>query len=523
MSGVVIDRPVARARSRLRTLDVLDVVFAVTVVATVVAYTTRAHQFTYVGDDWRLALRGNSLGDYFQPYNNHLSIVPIAGYRLIYLVFGFRTYVALFLVGVISGAAIAVAAYLTVRSRVGTAPALVAGVALLWYPDNILLPAAFNHYLAMTAVFFCAWELSRDRPQSDLPLALGLSFALICSGVSVAGAAGCLTYVALTRPPARRWLAVVLPTAAWFAWWILISHRSHSALPLSFASQVAFVRTGIIHSFYGLVGGNPVLGTLLALAFVANLGWQLRRGPRHACHELAWTVGLVAWWVGLAQARGRLDSSLAFRYQLIGSSFVVLAFLPRRRIEPLPAWLTDRVTKCAAVLVGLLLIVANAPGIFPTIRHGVVSGGALRQVQIAASLGPKVVPDKVLISTGILSAMPASQYRQLIRRYGAPAGTTPADPDAAIVADGIGLTSVKGPPSTVCTPITGPISLGPASSIKMRAPADAPVVVELRRFGTTWATVASIPAGRGRRLDLPGLNSPVPWEVRATGACRLPD
>ena len=178
-----------RVQNRLRNVDVLDVVFAVAVVATVVAYTTRptcSPTWATTGD-WRC---GQLAGRLLPALQHHLSVVPIAGYRLIYLVFGFRTYVSLFLVGVISGAAIAVAAYLTVRSRVGTAPALVAGVALLWYPNNILLPAAFNHYLALTAVFFCACELRRYRPASDLPLALGLSFALICSGVSVAGAPG---------------------------------------------------------------------------------------------------------------------------------------------------------------------------------------------------------------------------------------------------------------------------------------------------------------------------------------------
>ena len=103
-------------------------------------YLVKANGLGFFADDWRLAQRGGSIGDYFQPYNDSLNVVPIAVYRSLYAVFGFHTAVPLRLVGVVSGAAVAVAMFLVVRARVGSVPALVVGATLLWYPDFLVHP-----------------------------------------------------------------------------------------------------------------------------------------------------------------------------------------------------------------------------------------------------------------------------------------------------------------------------------------------------------------------------------------------
>src|SRR5947209_2324486 len=103
-----------------------DAAFVLLVGATVVCLFVKGNGLGFFSDDWHLAQRGGSFGDYFEPYNGSLNVVPIAIYRALYAVFGFRTVVPLRLVGVLSGAAIAVALFLVVRARVGTGPALVA-------------------------------------------------------------------------------------------------------------------------------------------------------------------------------------------------------------------------------------------------------------------------------------------------------------------------------------------------------------------------------------------------------------
>lgn len=96
-----------------------DVVFAVAVVATFVCYFVKSRYVVLNGDDWATVPRGNTFVDYFKPYQQNLSVVPIAVYHFVFTVFGFRTYWPLRFAGLASHVAIAVAIYLIVRSRWG--------------------------------------------------------------------------------------------------------------------------------------------------------------------------------------------------------------------------------------------------------------------------------------------------------------------------------------------------------------------------------------------------------------------
>src|SRR5207245_10334244 len=156
-----------------------------------------------------------------------------------------------------------------------------------------------------------------------------LTFALCNSGIGVAGGVGVLTYVALARAPLSRWVGVVVPMAAWTTWWLFISPRT-SALDRSPSAMFDFIVEGIAASFRGLVFDNGVLAVVLAAAFVVTLCWRLRNGLRACRNEIAWTVALFAWWFALAYSRGAIVGAHAVRYDLAGSAFVVLAFLPTR-------------------------------------------------------------------------------------------------------------------------------------------------------------------------------------------------
>ncbi len=176
-----------------------DGAFALLVVGTIVCYLVKANSLGFLADDWRLAQRGGSIGDYFQPYNDTLNVVPIALYHSLYTVFGFQTAFPLRLLSVVSGAAVAVALFLAVRARVGSVVALVVGATFLWYPNFVVNPSAFDHYLALTAIILCVWLLTKDGVVADVSLAVAFAFALCTAGLAVAAGAGLLTYVLLAR------------------------------------------------------------------------------------------------------------------------------------------------------------------------------------------------------------------------------------------------------------------------------------------------------------------------------------
>ena len=83
----------SRARAALSTTKGRIEIFATAAFVAVVAvtipiYVSSLNGYAFRGDDWRLFQRGGSVGDYFEQYNQHLSVVPIGAYRLLLETFG---------------------------------------------------------------------------------------------------------------------------------------------------------------------------------------------------------------------------------------------------------------------------------------------------------------------------------------------------------------------------------------------------------------------------------------------------
>ena len=402
----------------------LDVAFALLAVSTIAYFVRETRNFSFRTDDWALAFRGGSFGDYFEPYNDHLAIVHISIYKALYEIWGFGTYLPLRAIAIGTIAAIAVGMYLLFRARVGAAIALVAGTSLLWYPQLQLSVPNFPLFLPVVAAIACAWILPKPRPAHDVALGLVLTLALCTSGTGASAAAGCLVYLAFTRPRLWRWVAVIVPTAAWALWWLTATETSSRQRPVTEVADP--ILTGIRDSFAGLAFGNVGLGTVLALAFVALLAWRLRRGPSACANELAWSAALVFWWAGLAISRtGSLDST--FRYEFVGSAFVLLACLPTKSTN-LPARLDWRALAVASILAAAVIVVVNKPGIDDTTLVFTYDNRLIRQALIAANQGPEVVPDQVPIYIGAFQPVTAAEYRSAVARYGDTGRNGPAEP-----------------------------------------------------------------------------------------------
>ena len=503
-------------------VSVADLACVVLVAGTIFCFIAKSSRYGLFADDWRLSERGQNLGDFFQAYNGNLSVVPIAVYRLVNSVFGFSSYLPLRVVGIVSGTLVGGAVFLLVRTRLGPVPALIAAASMSWYPGFVILPVAFNYYFALLATIYCAWLLTQKGGNADVPLVLTLSFALCCSGVGVAGAVGCLVYVALARAPLRRWLSVLVPTLAWGVWWLFVSTRDRGPHPRTFSQSLHFTRDGITGSFQGLVLDNRLLGVVLGILFLVNLGRALRRGPVIARHQLAWTAALCAWWIGLSYSRGLLASSDTVRYRFVGSAFVILAFLPAQRPSRL-LWKLRRVGIVAGLIVAGLVVYANHGGIFRDARALESQHRRVRQNLIVANLGPQIVPDRVLIPLGGYASLSAGEYRNLVVKFGTPPGTRPQQPDVALIAlGGYRFGIARGQRPGACVPLAGEAQVAPTSTTVLEASKE-DVVVQLRRFGHILVMIGRVPAGATATIDLPGLQATTPWTIAASGACMVRD
>jgi hypothetical protein len=501
-------------------LTAVDGAYGVLLLGTFVTYLRLTSGFFFWADDWQLARRGHSFNDYFEPYNEHLTLVPIAIYHVLLGIFGFHTYLPLRLVAIGSVAAISAAMFVLARARIGVPFAAILSVWLLWSPGFALFPGTFNHYLALAATILCAIVLTREGARADIGLAITLTFALCCSGVGAAAAVGCLTYAVLNRSPLRRFVAIAVPTAAWALWWLTRGRTSASDLVKrpTLGQTVHATSSGIVRSFETLAAGNRVLAAIIALLFVANLVWRVSQGARAASNAIAWIAALGAWWVGVAYSRGELVSLVAFRYEYVGAALLVLAFMPPSPVQWSSRALRSPGVAAAVLAVGVLIAFAYHGETFHDAHIQDAYGRLTKQQLVVANLGPAAVPDNVQYTLH-LGFVTAGQYRQLVHEYGRPFDTTTTAPDADIIRLGhIRLTPELRPGSVACAARPTVLAVPPDSNVVVRTGAQASRVA-VRRFGARFVPLGEVGANSSATITLPGLFSKTRWIVTVERGC----
>jgi hypothetical protein len=112
-------------------------------------------------------------------------------------------------------------------------------------------------------------------------------------------------------------------------------------------------------------------------------------------------------------------------------------------------------------------------------------------------------------------------FRELVHRYGAPSGTRPTRPDAALVA--LARLAPRHPSRLaggVCSAFSNPSEVAADARLRLGAPTE-DVAVRVRRFGDAWVRIGRIRKGTEAQINLAALLSTVPWQVSAPGACQV--
>ena len=321
----------ARAGSWLASHPV-EVVFALLLIVAF-AYELRITRGAYFfWDEWNLINQGGSLGGMFDPFHQALGFVIILHYRVLTELFGFD-YTPVRVVALIGFVSVSAAYFLTTRRQFGAPLAALLALPLLWVGRYVSTsPNELNHQLALLGAIVCAAALNRGR-RADWLLAAALAFALLSAGGGLAAAAACLVHNACTRAHLRRWLAVLAPTLLWGVWYLsFLGKVDLGPNAMSSAQALRFLRDLSYTPFDSVALGVTAIGVVLAVAFVAYAIWALTRGLDHGANVLAWSMGLVAWGVGLVNSRGLLADTVTFRYRYFALGMVLLAVVPRRPI-----------------------------------------------------------------------------------------------------------------------------------------------------------------------------------------------
>ena len=288
-------------RDSARAALVVFVVFALAMVPLLVHW---GDKWWFWADDWDfLATRtGGNLGDLFRAHYQHWVTLPVLAYRLLWVLFGIRSYLPYQLL-VIALHLTAAGLLRAVMRRAGVRPwmaTLVAGGFVLFGAGAENIVVAFQITFVGALVFGLAQLLLADHDgpvggRDALALLAGLA-GLMCSGVAI----GMVLIVGLAMLARRGWRIALLqtvPLAVAYAVWSLASpkgrgangYRSQTALQV-----VKFVGIGI-GSAFGRLAQVPFLGFVLVALLVAGLVVAIRAaGPRVGRGPLAVPLALLA-------------------------------------------------------------------------------------------------------------------------------------------------------------------------------------------------------------------------------------
>jgi hypothetical protein len=550
-----------RAELDLDRLALPGLAVAVLASGLLIYHLTRGSSFS--PDDWIWidTRRGNTVNTFLSPYNGHLSLVPIAIYRLMFAAFGIGSFapyrVLLLVIASLSG----IVLFEYARHRIGEFCALLVTTLLLFLGpgwNDIMQPFQIAWLIAVAAGVLALSLLDRRRTGTDIAACILILLSLSSTSVGVALAVGIAVDIALSR---RRWRDawVVAVPLALYAVWAVHYHPSEIHLSALTNAPINLVQTTAagVAGLVGLSGVTPTDVTGVSLTFGVPLlafaaaavilrtasGWDYTRWLSLA--------GALVTFSMLTTVVRYFQSPFSSRYMYVTCVLVALM-----AVELGSGIAVSRRAQIALGALTVIVVVAN----IAVLRSG---GSYFRQAgaQTDATLGAVELDRSTVTPTTPLTQLPlypitvvtAGQYFAAAHALGSPAYTTDqllragpaaqASADAQLTADGdvalapaTAAAAGSGVPAVVtaadgtvarsrgCVTFTpaASSSSGAASTVTVRVPAGAvsiatqgaPATVATRRFAPTFAALGTVRAGGAALVKVRGDAAPEPWYIQ---------
>ena len=515
--------------SRDRRWTIAAVAFAL-LAAVGLMYMGRGIGFWY--DEWSFLLtrRGWTADAFLQPHNEHIVVLPVLVYKLLFETVGLSSHWPYRMLPVILHAAIGVTVFLLARSRVGGPAALVAaGLVLvmgrtaqnlLWAFQIGFLGSVLGGLLAMLAI---------DRGR-QVAACIALVAAMLCSGLGIPFALGITAEQLAGRRYRSLWVPAV-PLGIYAVWWLGYG-RGTSHITADSASQAAEWATNTAAAAAGSLVGltidwGRVLLVLLVAALIIHVVRQQRGTPRLA----GLIVAAVSFWGLSGVLRSLTVDPSTSRYLTLGSIVILLVVVELLRGVPLTA---------RALVAGGLLVVFAGLCSLPALRgyakeQRVWSGlveAELGAVQLRGPGGPRTFP----VDQTYAPQLQAGPFLDAIRDEGSSPADTPSELAHAFNAERRQADRVLQSIALITAPATGTAPGNcvrlTASPVERTVPAGGLVLdgrghaaVQMRRFADDIVNpVTRVTVAGPTVLRFAPDRSPVPYRVRVSagdGVVRL--
>lgn len=493
----------------------------------------RGELFFY--DEWSFVLsrRGFDLDAFLAPHNNHLSIVPVSFYKLLFLVVGLDHYGVYRLMVLASHLTCVGLTYVYCRRRIGDLYALAPAAIILFFGlawQDFIWPFQIGFMMSLIGALSALLALDRRDSIGDRSACLALLVSLASSSVGVAFVVAVLLGLIWERESWKRlWIAAV-PLLLYVFW--IVTYSVQSSLKSSNADAVpGYVIDAASAAAGGLFGFGIGAGKVILAAFVLTVGIAVLRRRDVSARVATLAAAPLVFWVSVALSRAELGEPEASRYLYPGGLFLVLLAV---EISPrsIPRW---RWLVPVAVAVGIAVV--SAPG---SIKAGTGSLGQM-SAQVGVELGalelvgardPNFKPNPTL-----MPQVTAGPYLAAVDELGSPAYSLEEimrqDDTLRWLADDLMVRSLRVGLVTADRVPAGDdrcktldpkgrsahtdVEL-PASGLTVQQTHDASVEVRLRRFAKNFPTEPTSKLRRSGpvRLQVPADSLEDPWHARLT-------
>jgi hypothetical protein len=537
---------------------------------------------TFFADEWAWILdrRGPGLHTFLDPHNQHLSLIPVIVYKLLFATVGLRHYSPYRGVLIATHLLVVALIFVYAKTRAGGYLALVAAALILFFGpggDNILWPFQMAWLFAVAAGIGALLLLDRGDRLGDAGACVLLGVSLASAGPGLAVAVGLVVEVAQRRRWRDAWI-VAAPLALYAIWWIVYQQASLQRNSVLYITRFIYnAAAAAVSGLAGLLALDPAsggtsfrdYGPALLLIAVALLVWRLHSLGCIPPRALTLMAMILSFWLitGLGRSYVPVGGIVLAatgdedRYIYVGAVLIVLLVVELAR--------GSRPTLPVSVVVGVLAIAAISANIGVLRDHAAILRGAALQTE--SDLGTldltRAIVDPSFPSAGfIFQIVQARQYFAVEHSLGTPAAGAAqiaampdlvrAGADAQLIAiHRLALQPAPGPASgngaapTVDAAVGGTASSAGActtfrpapfsstaspSAIELPVPAGGlalrsaggPASVAIRRFSVQFQKLGIVAPAAWMTLRITPDLAPQPWHLQVTApgpvvACSL--
>jgi hypothetical protein len=528
---------------------------------------------TFYYDEWNFLMnrRDWTMDTFLEPHNEHLVLVPVAVYKLLFVTVGIDEY-APYRVALILGHLLCVALiFLVVRRRVGDVLAGIVAVPILFLGtawQDLLWPFQLGYLTSIAAGLGSLLALERRTVAGDIAASVLIAVALASGSIGIPVVVLVVVELVARREPLRRLWLVGAPVTLYLLWSIVYGNpraapgAQEGLWPLlrqNIPDTPGYMASAAAGAFGALTGWGIDWGRPLFILTAIGIALWFVTGRHFSPRALAVLAAAAAYWGLTGLLRAQLNTPAESRYLYFGAILLVLL-----GVEFLQG---VQLSNRALALLGVLALVFSVSNFGPLQdgsrvlqdTAGLVAP-ALGALEVAGpATDPTYRPDPVRAPD-----VTAGRYFETIEELGSPADSPDEirrrrEPERqaadTVLAQALrlGLRPGSLSPSSGQRPridaaasgkVTfrpGCVTLGPTAAdahidlavpptgIAITTSGDAPVEVRLRRFADTFppGPIDTVVARSTEILKIPEHAATDPWHLRLTPsepvrACGLP-